>query len=154
MKERKLTKEQLLKRLGKTFESKILREEAINIVKDYDLNQLEKVVNRAEMYKIDIPKNKKDLDYKDFRKFPKRVQKKIISVLSNYSECKVSFEFGQWEVSPDAWIKSYYAKDHRVFGRFYYDTLVNKVKGLKEAREKEREESAKMYRNIPDSFWA
>lgn len=152
MKERKLTKEQLLKRLGKTFDSKILREEAINIVKDYDLNQLEKVVNRAEMYKVDIPKDKKDLDFEDFKKFPKEVQKEIVWVLSAYNECNVSFEYGRWEVSPDSWIASQYAKDHRVFGTFYYDDLVEKVKGLKQAREKYREDFSKI--NVPDSFWA
>lgn len=153
IKERKLSKEQLLKRLGKTFDSKIARDVAINIVKDYDLNQLEKVVNRTEMYKIDIPKNKKDLDYKDFRKFPKRVQKEIISVLAGYNHCHVNFEFGHWDVTPDTCIKSYYGKDHRVFGTFYYDKLVDKIKGLKAAREKYNRDTAEMYRNLPDSWW-
>ena len=152
MKQRKLTKEALLKRLGKTFDSKILRKAAINIVKDYDLNQLEKVVNRAEMYKVDIPRNKKDLDFEDFKKFPKEVQKKVISVLGAYDECNVLFEYGRWEISPDVWIASQYAKDHRVFGTFYYDELVEKVKGLKQAREKYREDFSKI--NVPDSFWA
>ena len=152
MKERKLTKEALLKRLGKTFDSKILRKEAINIVKDYDLNQLEKVVNRAEMFNIDIPRNKKDLDFEDFKKFPKHIQKEIISVLGAYNECNVSFEYGRWEVSPDCWSAAQYAKVHRVFGTFYYDDLVEKVKGLKQAREKYREDFSKI--NVPDSFWA
>lgn len=152
MKERKLSKEALLKRLGKTFDSKILRKEAINIVKDYDLNQLEKAVNRAEMYKVDIPKNKKDLDFEDFKKFPKEVKKEIISVLGVYNECNVSFEYGRWEISPDSWIASQYAKDHRFFGTFEYDNLVNKVKRLKEAREKYEADFSKI--NVSDSFWA
>jgi len=152
MKERKFTREQLLKRLEKTFQSKILRKEAVNIVKDYDLNQLEKVVNRAEMFNIDIPKNKMKLDFQDFKKFPKEVQKEIIWVLGAYDECNVSFEYGRWEISPDSWIASQYAKDHRVFGTFEYDNLVNKVKGLKEAREKYKADFSKI--NVPDSFWA
>lgn len=145
-------KEKLLKRLGKTFDSKILREEVINIVKDYDINELKKVVNRAEMYKIDIPRNKKDLDFEDFKKFPKEVQDEVISVLGAYNECNVLFEYGRWEISPDCWIASKYAKDHRFFGTFYYDDLVGKVKGLKGAREKYLDDVSKM--NVPDSFWA
>ena len=152
IKERKLSKESLLKKYKKMCGS--FGEAGVAMIKDFDVDKIRRIVNRFEMYSIEIDNNKKDLDYSDFRKFPKRVQKEIIYVLRTYNECNVSFEFGKWEVSPDSWIKSSYAKDHRVFGTFYYDTLVGKVKGLKEEREKAHEESSKMFRNLPDSFWA
>lgn len=149
---KKLSKATLLKRLEKTFDSKILGKEAVDIVKDYDINHIKRIVNRAEMFRINIPNDKKDLDYKDFRKFPKSVQKEIISVLAAYNECHVNFEFGKWDITPDTCIKSSYGKDHRVFGTFEYDKLVDKIKGLKVAREKYREDFSKI--DVDDSFWA
>ena len=150
MKERKLTKESLLKKLEKMHGQ--FGKQFVEQVKDFDVERIRRIVNVSEMFRINIDKNKKDLDYTDFKKFPKRVQKEIVSVLSAYNECNVSFEFGQWDITPDVCIKSYYHKDHRVFGTFYYDNLVGKIKGLKEAREKYRDDFSKI--NVPDSFWA
>lgn len=148
MKERRFSKETLLKKFKKMNGS--YGEEAVAMIKDFDVHKIQRIINRFEMYGINIDCNKKDLDYKDFRKFPKRVQKEIISVLAAYNDCKVIFEFGQWDITPHSCIKSYYAKDHRVFGKFYYDDLVGKIKGLKEAREKYKDDFSKI--NVPDSF--
>lgn len=152
LKERKLSKETLLKKYKKMCGS--FGDEAVAMIKDFDVYKIQRIINRFEMYGINIDCNKKDLDYLDFKKFPKRVQKEIISVLAAFNECNVSFEFGKWDITPDVCIKAYYGKDHRVFGTFYYDTLVDKVKGLKAAREKYNKDTAEMYRNLPDSFWA
>ena len=151
IKERKFSKETLLKKFKKMNGS--YGEEAVAKVKNFDVNAIHRIVNRFEMLGVNIDCNKKDLDYKDFRKFPKRVQKEIISVLASYNHCHVNFEFGHWDVTPDTCIKSYYGKDHRVFGTFYYDKLVNKIKGLKAAREKYNKDTAEMYRNLLDSWW-
>lgn len=150
MKERKLSKENLLKKYKKMCGS--FGDEAVEMVKDFDADKIRRIVNRFEMYGINIEHNKKDLDYSDFKKFPKRVQKEIISVLGVYDECNVSFEFGRWDITPDVCLRAYYAKDHRVFGKFEYDSLVNQVKGLKEAREKYLDDFSKI--DVPDSFWA
>lgn len=99
-----------------------------------------------------IPKRKERLDSEDFKLFSEEVQEKVISVLGAYDECNVSYENGRWEVSPNCWIVSKYAKDHKFYGTFYYDDLANKVKGLKEAREKYLDDFSQI--NVPDSFWA
>lgn len=150
IKERRFSKETLLKKFKKMNGS--YGEEVVAKVKDFDVDAIHRIVNRFEMLGVNIDSNKKDLDYKDFKKFPKRVQKEIISVLAAYNECHVNFEFGHWDVTPDVCIKSYYGKDHRVFGTFEYNKLVNKIKGLKQAREKYLDDFSKI--DVPDSFWA
>lgn len=147
---KKITKEALLKRLEKMHG--VFGKEFVARVKDFDVNRIERIVNITEMMKITIDRNKMHLDLEDFKKFPKRVQKEIISELSAYDECNVSFEFGQWNITSSICIKSYYHKDHRFFGTFYYDDLVEKVKGLKKAREKYLDDFRKI--DVPDSFWA
>lgn len=151
IKERKLSKETLLKKYAKMHGE--FGKKAVEDIKDFDIDRIRRIVNITEMFRINIPNDKKDLDYKDFRKFPKRVQKEIISVLAAYNECHVNFEFGRWDVTPDVCIKANYGKDHRVFGTFEYDKLVDKIEGLKAAREKYNKDTAKMYRNLPDSWW-
>lgn len=147
---KKISKEALLKKYEKMMGE--FGKRAVEEIKDFDVNRIERIVNIAEMFRINIDRNKMHLDLEDFKKFPKRVQKEIISVLSAYDECNVSFEFGQWNITPSVFIKSYYHKDHRFFGTFYYDDLVGKVKGLKEAREKYLDDFRKI--DVPDSWWA
>ncbi len=149
IKERKFSKETLLKKYAKMHGE--FGKKAVEDIKDFDIDRIRRIVNIAEMFRINIPHDKKDLDYKDFKKFPKRVQKEVISVLAAYNECHVNFEFGKWDITPDTCIKSSYGKDHKVFGTFYYDNLVEKIKGLKQAREKYHEDFSKI--DVPDSFW-
>lgn len=149
MKERKLSKESLLKKFRRMHGR--FGDSAVETIKDFDVERIRRIVNVAEMMRVNISSNKKDLDYSDFKKFPTRVQKEIISVLGVYNKCHVNFEFGKWDVTPDICLRAYYGKDHRVFGTFEYDNLVNKVKGLKEAREKYEADFSKI--NVSDSFW-
>lgn len=149
MKERKLSKESLLKKFRRMHGK--FGDRAVETIKDFDVERIRRIVNIAEMMRVNISSNKKHLDYSDFKKFPIRVQKEIISVLAAYNECHVKFEFGRWDITPDVCIKSYYGKDHKVFGTFEYDNLVNKVNGLKEKREKYRDDFSKI--NVDDSFW-
>lgn len=147
---KKLSKKTLLKKYENMFGE--FGKKAVEEIKDFDVNRIERIVNIAEMFRINIDRNKMKLDFEDFKKFPKRVQKEIISELSAYDECNVSFEFGQWNISSSICIKSYYHKDHRFFGTFYYDDLVNKVNGLKQVREKYLDDFRKI--DVPDSWWA
>lgn len=152
MKERKMSKESLLKKYKKMFAcyGSDNSEKAVAMIKDFDVERIRRIVNIAEMMRVNIERNKMNLDYADFKKFPKRVQKEVISVLGAYNECNVSFEFGKWEVSPSVCIKSYYHKDHRFFGTFYFESLVDKVAGVKKAR-KEFDDWNEKYR--PDYSW-
>lgn len=150
MKTKKLTKEALLKKYERMFGK--FGKKAVEEIKDFDIDRIERIVNIAEMFRINIPSNKKDLDYNDFKKFPKHVQKEVILILAAYNKCNVSFEFGHWDITPDSCIRSSYGRDHKVFGTFYYDNLVNKVKNLKEKREKYLDDFRKI--DVPDSWWA
>lgn len=152
---KKITKKELIKKMEELGIDGCLINYAQTMM---SLDEVEKLVASREKFltkKIvdeKIPTRKERLDSEDFKLFPKEVQNEVISVLGAYDECNVSYENGRWEVSPDCWIASKYAKDHKFYGTFYYDDLVKKVKGLEEAREKYLDDFSKM--NVSDSFWA
>lgn len=151
----KRTKKELIKKMEELGIDYSLIHYAKNFM---EVEDVEKMVISKENFLakkiIDekIPKRKERLDSEDFKLFPEEVQEKVISVLGAYDECNVSYESGKWEVSPNCWIVSKYAKDHKFYGTFYYDELVDKVKGLKQAREKYLDDFSQI--NVPDSFWA
>ena len=151
----KRTKKELIKKMEELGIDYSLIHYAKNFM---EVEDVEKMVISKENFLakkiIDekIPKRKERLDSEDFKLFPEEVQEKVISVLGAYDECNVSYESGKWEVSPNCWIVSKYAKDHKFYGTFYYDELVDKVKGLKQAREKYLDDFSQI--KVPDSFWA
>lgn len=59
----------------------------------------------------------------ELNKFPEEVVKEVMSILKAFQNTNISFENGQYHVSPHTSIKSSYASDHKVLGTVYVEDI-------------------------------
>ena len=83
-----------------------------------------------------------------FNSLPDSARQDVISDLSAFSRTILRRDNGKIYSSPDSWIASSYADDHKVFGEFWYEDFKDMPEVIKG-----RKEYDEAIAQIPESFW-
>ena len=62
----------------------------------------------------------------EFNELPEEIKEKALDILKAYDEVSVIFEYGKYNVTTGCCIKSVYAPDHKVCGRYFAKDLYTK----------------------------